>query len=435
MTVLSARGCHLYDASGRGVLDFTSQGGLLGLGHAHPELCLAMTEQFERLPYLHGRYSFETTISCCGRPLEVSRKALHAALSQVASRIMSVGGIHVNVSGSAGIMTALKLCRISKVRSSAPLSYRRRLLSGEQRFPRFAALAFEKVYHGQLGEAHLLSDTARSDSVGSSPGLHVRRIPPPLCRVRGFDREAYLTSAKRALDQMASEFGWRALAFFFEPFGGQGEEFDAESIRELIAAARAEGMFAIADEFKTGQGRTGSQFACEDIGVRPDAVIFSKILSGGHPCSAVAIAETLDLSGLSDIPDAGTFSATPLACASMLAVLRILDSEDLITHARVRGGELLNGLRSALDGCSAVRGISGKGLLACIILSEPDAQDRIFDEALRQRLLVFPTGREWGNPRIVLMPPLIVSQDEVQQAVAIIAKAVRASSRLRPPRK
>jgi 4-aminobutyrate aminotransferase len=424
-SLVSAEGCFVTDNLERQFLDATSQGGLTGLGHNHPVLRAAQARQLAQLPYVHGRYEFATTVEVESRTFSISRQALHDALLATARRAIEATQIFLNVSGSAALMTAIKACRISRTITAAPAKERDELLHARRSFPQFAILAFEQAYHGHLGEAQLLTDCRASYRVGSGPSIHVERLPFPRRGMTRLARAAYLNKARHVLDRLEQRFDWRIACFVFEPISGFGHLPDEETLRTLCAQVGQRGILLVADEFKTGQGRIGRDFACQWAGLRPDVIVFSKILTGGYPGGAVAATEALRVGPLPPETywDAATFAATPLTCVSMIVTLDIIEREHLVRNAELQGRRLLQGLGEAFRGSPLIRDIDGTGLLVSITLADEQSRDRLHDNAMRQGVLVSRHGRGWGRPTILLMPPLVINDAETDMLIARIANA------------
>jgi 4-aminobutyrate aminotransferase len=431
LKIVTASGCHLTDADGRRFIDASSQGGLVGLGHNNPVLSAAMKDQLGQLPYMHGRFDFETTVQIAGRPRLVSRARVREVLLNAARPAMKASQVWLNISGAAGIMTALKACRISRTLREAPLHEREQLLQASAPFPQFAVIAFQGAYHGLLGDAQLLTDCRPSYRVASAPGMHVERLPFPYQGMTANARAEYLRQARSVLDEVVRQFGWRAAAFVFEPILGFGHVADPQTLISLCGEARQRGIYLVADEFKTGQGRTGKHFACMHTGIEPDVMVFSKILSGGFPCAAITATDAIRVEPLPEETywDLGTFVATPMACVSMMTTLEVIQTQELVENAARQGERLRAHLQHELGGLRAVTGIDGAGLLLSVILRDETTRDRLHTELIRRGVVGSPQGRGWGKPLMLLMPPLVIDDettDRLAQTVGYAARAVAA---------
>jgi acetylornithine/succinyldiaminopimelate/putrescine aminotransferase len=180
--------------------------------------------------------------------------------------------------------------------------------------------------------------------------------------------------------------------------------------REFVAAARELDAILAFDEVQTGMGRTGTFFAFEQLGVRPDLMTLAKGLANGLPIGCLLVAD--DVAGAFAPGDHGsTFGGNPVTCAAALAVCATID-DDLLGGVRVNGARLLEGLRD-LPGVVEVR---GAGLLVGAELDRP-AQP-IVDAALDAGLVCLTSG-----PNVLrLAPPLVVGPEEIDHALATLTE-------------
>jgi acetylornithine/succinyldiaminopimelate/putrescine aminotransferase len=209
----------------------------------------------------------------------------------------------------------------------------------------------------------------------------------------------------------------RTAAVMLEPI--QGETGVNVIGDEVIAAARAAcdeaGSLLIFDEIQTGMGRTGSLWAYEQLPVRPDVITTAKALGGGLPVGACVT--TPELGEVLEPGDHGsTFAGGPLIAAAALAALELIDDPELLRRVRELGGRLREGLE-ALPGVAEVR---GRGLMLGVGLAEGSDAAQIRDRALELGLIVnAPTA-----DTIRLLPPLVISEADVDEALEIIGRAL-----------
>ena len=183
---------------------------------------------------------------------------------------------------------------------------------------------------------------------------------------------------------------------------------------EALAAARAladeHGALLIFDEVQTGVGRSGSFFAWQQLGVRPDAVTLAKGLANGLPIGALLVADEAP-TGFEPGDHASTFGGNPVACAAACAVVDTVD-DDLLAHVR----ELSTFLRDGLAEFGEVRGL---GLLLAVELDRPAAP--IVEAALANGLVIGTTA---GERTLRLTPPLTLSLDEAALALTLLEGAL-----------
>jgi acetylornithine/succinyldiaminopimelate/putrescine aminotransferase len=199
-----------------------------------------------------------------------------------------------------------------------------------------------------------------------------------------------------------------------EPIQGEGGVRVVED--EFVAAARSiaeeVGALLVLDEVQTGVGRTGTFLACEQLGVRPDAVTLAKGLANGLPIGCLLVSDGAP-AGFEPGDHASTFGGNPVACAAACAVCDTIDDE-LLEGVRERGAVLASGL-AGLRGVTAVR---GRGLLLAADLDRPAAD--VVASCLERGLLVGTAGEQ----TLRLTPPLTIEGDELGLALSIFEEVL-----------
>jgi predicted acetylornithine/succinylornithine family transaminase len=350
-------GCRLWDADGNEYLDFLAGISVLNVGHCHPRIVETVREQVGRLTHVTNLYYTEPGLRLSARLAE-----------------SSLGGkVFLCNSGAEANEAAIKLARRAR--------------------PQGKVVVLEGAFHGRTYGA--LSATPQESKQAPFAPL-----------VPGFE---VVSKDPSALDA-AVDSGTAAV--LLEPI--QGETGIHVLSAELLHAAREAcdrvGAALIFDEIQTGMGRTGTLWAYEQIDVVPDAITSAKALGGGLPIGAMITGPRL-----ADVFQPGdhgsTFAGGPMIAASALAALEICSDPDLLARVRVAGDRLAAGLRS-LPYVSEVR---GRGLMVGIDVADGvDAAGLARRALLEQRVVVNATGP--GTIR--LEPPLIVSDEEVDEAVA-----------------
>jgi 4-aminobutyrate aminotransferase-like enzyme len=408
---------HVYvtDGDGKRYVDFTSQGGLLGLGHNHPFLTQVIVQQALNLSYVHGRYDFETKLEIDNIPITVSRAELVRRLREVLQQVGNFPQIRFAVSGAAAVALALRIARIGCAMTHAPVRESHHLLSGKKPFPKFCFFTYRHVYHGHLGDAQLLTDGRPEFALGSSPGIDVIRFDFPDENLPAAHKKSYIDNIRRLVARVRKKFGWRIGGFVFEPIPANARLPDPDLLRALCEEMRAQRVPLIADEIKICFGRTGKDFGCSHYGIRPDMIVLSKYLGGGRPIGAVGVSESVPLEQLAPGTDwdAGTFIGEPLACAGAIAAIDIAQRERLADNAALLGPHLLSVMRELFSDWEEIVSIRGKGLLVSLEFKNEASRDFFFDVALEEGLLTFPSGKGWGKPYIVLMPPMVIRQEDL----------------------
>jgi acetylornithine/succinyldiaminopimelate/putrescine aminotransferase len=205
-------------------------------------------------------------------------------------------------------------------------------------------------------------------------------------------------------------------AIVLEPVLGEGGvvPLEPEFVRAAAEIAREVGALLWMDEVQTGVGRTGTFFAYEQLGLAPDLVTLAKGLGNGLPVGALLVRDgAAEAVGPGD--HGATFGGNPVACAAACAVVESID-DALLANVLDRGEQLVDGL-SSLPGVEHVR---GRGLMVAAVLDRDVAP--VVDACREEGLLVLTAG---APPALRLLPPLVVSEAEVEQALAILGDVLR----------
>jgi acetylornithine/succinyldiaminopimelate/putrescine aminotransferase len=213
-----------------------------------------------------------------------------------------------------------------------------------------------------------------------------------------------------------------AVAVMVEPIQGESGVFVLEDdylrqLRELCDQFQA---LLIFDEIQSGMGRSGTMWAHQQAGVVPDIMTVAKGIAGGLPLGAVLVGKRADV--LTPGDHGSTFGGNPVACAAALAVLRVLERDQLPARAGTTGALLRSRLLALGERGLPIAEVRGRGLLLGIGLSQPLAQETA-RAALAEGILINPIG----SSTIRLAPPLIVSEAEVDQALLGIERALTAA--------
>ncbi|WP_281284017.1 aminotransferase family protein [Nonomuraea deserti] len=231
----------------------------------------------------------------------------------------------------------------------------------------------------------------------------------------------------------------RIAAVVFEPVGGAasgGAEMDVRTLRGLREFCDSVGALLIADEVMTGFGRTGEWFGVTKSGITPDLVVTGKGLSGGYlPIGACIVGERV-LSGASaaDVSMGHTMSGNPLAAAAALAVLKYTRDQRLVSRAREVGTFLRGELELVAESVPFLQPPRGRGLLLGMGIEQNPVDfattplnRRIVEAALRNGLLVYPSGVDARTQSVMVCPPLTIRDREVEMLIARFTRAVSQS--------
>ncbi len=368
------RGVFLYDADGNRYLDAVGGLAVNLLGHAHPAITEAVSAQAAALLHTSNLYRI---------PLQEQLATTLTALCNMESAFFCNSGAEANEA-------AIKLARLH--------GHRREIGAPH-------IVVMENAFHGRT-MATLTATGNRRAQAGFEPLLG------GFVRCPWDDLDALRTIASQRSD---------VVAVMLEPIQGEGgirqlQPGRLAGIRELCDA---QGWLLICDEIQSGMGRTGHFLASMDEGVTPDIVTLAKGLGNGVPigaCLARGDAATLFAPG----NHGSTFGGNPLACRAALAVLAVLEKENLAAQAAATGEWLISELRQRTAGLQCVREIRGRGLMIGIELDR-DVPDLV--AAARARgLLINVTA---GNV-IRLLPPLVLTRDEAAQVADLLTPLIAA---------
>ena len=362
ITVVRGDGCRVWDDRGREYLDFGAGIAVVGLGHCAPAPLAAAHEQLDRLWHASNLYWTEPMLRL-------------AAL--LAERFEGGRAFFCN-SGAEAIEAALKIARKA---------------TGRTRI-----VALEGGFHGRtLGALSATGQPSKWEGFG------------PLVPGVAFARPNDIESLEAALAPAAD-----TALLLLEPVLGEGGVIPLEPAFAQAAAELALeiGALLCVDEIQAGMGRTGTFFAYEQLGIRPDLVTLAKGLANGLPMGALLAGERA-APGFVPGDHGSTFGGNPVVAAAAAAVVEAID-DDLLANVRGRGAQLAVGLAAF----PAVRSVRGRGLLLGAQLDRQASP--VIDACREQGLLVLSAG-----PDVLrLTPPLVVSAAEVAQALLTIGSVL-----------
>jgi 4-aminobutyrate aminotransferase len=396
-------GVYLYDEEGRRYLDFTAGIGVTSTGHCHPRVVAAAQEQLAKL--IHGQY---TTV-------------LHRPLLTLAGRLGEVlpdglDSVFFANSGSEAVEAALRLARHATGRANI--------------------VVFHGSFHGRTIGAASMTTSGTRFRAGFAPLMGGVAVSPfPTAYRYGWDEQTATEFALRELDYVLATVSAPAetAAFLVEPVLGEGGYVPANTafMEGLRERADRHGILLVFDEVQTGWGRTGRFWGHEHFGVQPDILITAKGLASGFPLSGIAAPAEL-MARAWPGSQGGTYGGNAVACAAAIATLDVIQAENLVENARVVGGILASGLDKVAADNPAVGDVRGLGLMLASEFvtrdGEPDpvAAQGAQQQAAQRGLLLLTCGA-FGNV-VRMIPALIVTEEQVEDALAIWAAAVEAAT-------
>jgi predicted acetylornithine/succinylornithine family transaminase len=371
LVLVKGEGCRVWDVQGREYLDFLAGLAVCNLGHAHPEVAKAASEQLTRLVHVSNIYY---TIPMVELAEELVR------LSFADRVFLANSGAEVNEG-------AIKLCR----RYS-----REKFGEGRHRI-----ICMENSFHGRTLGA--LSATGQSKFwQGFDPLLEGFKFVP-------FND---LEALARAVDNTVC-------AVLLEPIQGEGGVClpDGDYLQGVRRLCDEKHLLLVLDEIQTGLGRTGELFAYQHFGITPDVMTLAKALAGGLPMGALLATEEV---ARAFVPGthASTFGAGPVIAAAAKTALGLLSQPELLSGVRAKGKYVQNSLKLLQEQFPVIKEIRGLGLMWGLELAVEGGP--VVNFCREQGLLVNCTQ---GNV-IRLLPPLIVGVDELNQGLRILTEAL-----------
>lgn len=362
LTVVRGDGCRVWDDAGREYLDFVAGIAVVGLGHCAPAPLAAAHEQLDRLWHASNLYWTEPMLR----------------LAALLGERFEGGRAFFCNSGAEANEAALKIARKA---------------TGRTRI-----VALEGGFHGRtLGALSATGQPSKWEGFG------------PLVPGVAFARPNDVESLEAALAPAAD-----TALLLLEPVLGEGGVIPLEPAFAQAAAELAleVGALLCVDEVQAGMGRTGTFFAHEQLGIRPDLITLAKGLANGLPMGALLAGERA-APGFVPGDHGSTFGGNPVVAAAAAAVVEAID-DDLLARVRERGAQLSTGLER-MPGVCAVR---GRGLLIGAELDRPVGP--VVDACRERGLLVLSAGPEV----LRLTPPLVVSAGEVSRALLTIERVL-----------
>ncbi|MFZ5824872.1 MAG: acetylornithine transaminase, partial [Bacillota bacterium] len=327
IALVKGQGVKVWDADGKEYLDFLTGLAVNALGHAHPAVVAAVTQQVSTLSHVSNLYYTEPAV-------------------ELAELLVANGGLDRAFfcnSGAEANEAAFKLARKYHWRKG--------------RTEKTGIVSVTHSFHGRTLAA--VTATAKPEiQVGFGP------LPP------GFSYAEYGN-----LEALKAQVNEQTAAVIIEPVQGEGGIYThtADYLAAVRALCDAHGALLIFDEIQCGLGRIGTFFAYQSFGVKPDIITLAKALGGGLPIGAICATEEA-ASGFQPGDHGTTFGANPVACAAAVATLKTILNDGLVAHAAKMGQYLLNGLKGLQAKYPAlVKEVRGMGLMLGLELTQPGA--------------------------------------------------------------
>lgn len=395
-----AEGSYIYDMNGDAYLDFATGIAVNSIGHCHPKVVEAVQKQVATLMH--------TSVVTHSKPyIDLAKKLAEIAPGKLDS-------VFLANSGAEAVEGAIKLARYV-TRRPAIINFKG---SFHGRTLMTTALTTSKLYYREMYEP--------------LPGS-IYTLPFPY-QYRSNHRdnpEALVDECIRHFDTLFAQLVHpeQVAAMIVEPVQGEGGYVVApfSYLKRLRDIADKHGILLIVDEVQTGFGRTGKMFACEHSNVEPDIMLMAKAIAGGMPLSGFIARKELT-SKWQPGRHGSTFGGNPVSCAAALATIDVLQSEKLVERSAKTGKAILERLQKATAGHKHVGEVRGLGMMIGIEFNEADGSpshdiaEQVAAHCIANKLIVLTCGT--SGHVIRLIPPLNVSDADVDKALAILEKAI-----------
>ncbi len=391
-----AENATLWDVEGNEVIDFAAGIAVLNTGHRHPKVVAAVEKQLHA--FTHTAYQV------------VPYESYVTLAEKINARVPLAGPVKTAFfsTGAEAVENAVKIARAYTKRPGI--------------------IAFGGGFHGRTSMTMALTGKVAPYKMGFGPfpgSIFHAQYPDALHDVSTQDALKSLErifKADIAPDQVA--------AILLEPVQGEGgfviapDDF-MQGVRQICDR---HGILLIADEVQSGYARTGKLFAMEHYSVKPDLITMAKSLAGGLPLSAV--------SGRAEVMDApapgglgGTYAGNPLAIASALAVLEVIEEEQLCERSRLLGEALVAALNNARASCPYIADVRALGSMVAVEFSDPQTGEpspaftqKVLTHALEAGLLLLSCG-VYGNV-IRFLYPLTIPDAQFRRALDILSRSL-----------
>lgn len=366
-------GVYLYDIEGKKYLDFAAGIAVCSLGYGHPKYTECLKNQIDKLTHTSNLFY--------SKPV--------ASAAQSLKKATQMDRVFFTNSGTEAIEGALKAAR--------KYAYTK----GTQKYE---FIAMNHSFHGRSMGAVAVTGTE-----------HYRTPFEPLIGGVKFADFNDIESVKAQITD-------KTCAIIMEPVQGEGGIYPAnpEFLQEVRALCDEKDILLIFDEIQCGMGRTGSMFAWQGYGVKPDIMAMAKAIGNGVPVGAFAMTEKVAESSLAPGDHGTTYGGNPLVCAAVDQVLQIFEEEKIVEHVQEIGAYLEDKLNELVDNNEFVVERRGKGLMQGLVLTKPVGD--LIKNAMAHGLIAISAG---GNV-LRLVPPLVIEKEHVDEMIQKLNKALNA---------
>lgn len=403
-----AEGTYIYDIEGTRYIDFTMGIGVNNVGHCHPEVVKATSEQIAQLIHCSSVTRHTRNITLAEKIAEIAPGRLNC--------------VFLNNSGGEAVDAAIKMARFVTGRPNI--------------------ISFTGAFHGRTLLATALTSAKSHYREGFDPlPAGIYQVPYPYClrcpvnRIPGKCELECFDSVEKLFDHQVKPH--TVAAIILEPVLGEGGYVVPATgytkqngyMQRLRKLCDDHGILLIFDEVQSGFGRTGKWFACQNWNVEPDVIIMAKGVASGFPMAGIISTKEL-MSKWTVGRHGSTYGGNPVACAAALASINVIEKENLLTNATRMGELLTSRLNDLARRFTFIGEVRGLGLMIGVEVVDakgaPDGErlSRLVDECFARKLLLLDCGKK--DHIIRFIPPLNVRESEIEEALVIFEQALEA---------
>ena len=396
LQVSHGQGCWVTTTTGEEYLDFAAGIAVNSTGHAHPAVAAAIGAQAQR--FIHAQVNVFK----------------HDLLEPLAGKLaeLSPGAIDTFFFANSGAEITEAAVKLAKQATKRPHT-----------------VVFSGSFHGRTHMAMAMTTSKTGYRAGHAPlpaGVFVAPYPDPMAA----DQDAEVAKALYGFDHLLKSMTApeETACVILEPVLGEGGYVPAPAafIHGLVERCRQHGILFIADEVQSGFGRTGKMFAVEHYGIEPDIICMAKGIASGFPFSALGTRRELDDKWPKG-SHGGTYGGNAMGCAAALATIELMSDPAFLANVNARGQQLMAGIRELQKEHPVITQVRGLGLMVGTEFSDAARVAAIQQHCLDEGPLILMNAGTYGTC-LRWMPPLVVDEAEIAQALSIFEAALKATA-------
>ena len=396
LQVASGHGCWVTTTDGEEYLDFAAGIAVNSTGHAHPKVAKAIADQAQR--FIHAQVNVFK----------------HDLLEPLAAKLAEItpAGIDTFFYANSGAEITEAAVKLAKQATKRP-----------------HVIVFSGSFHGRTHLTMAMTTSKTGYRAGHAPlpaGIFVAPFPDPLATDQDAETERALAGFDHLLKSMTAPD--ETAAVILEPVLGEGGYIPAPTafITGIVERCRQHGILFIADEVQSGFGRTGKMFAVDHYGIEPDIICMAKGIASGFPFAALGTRRELDDKWPTG-SHGGTYGGNSMGCAAALATIDIMSDPAFFENVNARGEQLQAGISELQREYDVIAQVRGLGLMVGTEFTDAARVAAITKHCLEEGRLILMNAGTYGRT-LRWMPPLVVTEGEIDLALAAFAAALKATA-------